>query len=65
LLRLVYENEIRHVTVDGIAHVPVDVLDEYRVRASQGRLGRLAADEDLDRPQLRSDGSHMVDADDS
>ena len=30
LLRLIYEQRIRYVIVDGIAHVPVDAIDEYR-----------------------------------
>jgi excisionase family DNA binding protein len=30
LLRLVHERRIRYVMVDGIAHVPVDAVDEYR-----------------------------------
>jgi excisionase family DNA binding protein len=34
LLRLIYEHRIRYVMVDGIAHVPVDAIDEYRARAS-------------------------------
>jgi excisionase family DNA binding protein len=34
LLRLVYEQRIRYVMVDGIAHVPEDAIDEYRARAS-------------------------------
>jgi len=34
LLRLVYERRIRYVMIDGIAHVPVDALDEYRGRAA-------------------------------
>lgn len=28
--RLVYERTIRHVMVDGIAHIPQDAVDEYR-----------------------------------
>lgn len=34
LLRLIHERKIRYVMVKGIAHVPVDALDEYRARAS-------------------------------
>jgi excisionase family DNA binding protein len=34
LLRLVQERRIRYVMVNGIAHVPLDALDEYRARAS-------------------------------
>ncbi len=34
LLRLIHERSIRYVMVDGIAHVPVDALDEYRAKAS-------------------------------
>ncbi len=34
LLRLVYERRIRYVMVDGIAHIPVDAIDEYRFNAS-------------------------------
>jgi excisionase family DNA binding protein len=34
LLRLVHERRIRYVMVNGIAHVPVDALDEYRATAS-------------------------------
>jgi hypothetical protein len=30
LLRLFHEHKIRYVTVDGIAHVPPDAIDEYR-----------------------------------
>jgi excisionase family DNA binding protein len=33
LLRLVYERRIRYVMVDGIAHVPLDALEEYRSKA--------------------------------
>jgi len=28
--RLVHERRIRHIMVDGIAHIPVDAVDEYR-----------------------------------
>jgi hypothetical protein len=34
LLRLVYERKIRYVMVDGIAHVPIDAVEEYRSKAS-------------------------------
>jgi excisionase family DNA binding protein len=34
LLRLVHERKIRFVMVKGIAHVPVDAIDEYRAKAS-------------------------------
>jgi hypothetical protein len=34
LLRLVYERKIRYVMVDGIAHVPMDALEEYRSKGS-------------------------------
>lgn len=34
LLRLIHERRIRFVMVNGIAHIPVDALDEYRARAS-------------------------------
>jgi thiamine biosynthesis protein ThiC len=34
LLRLIYDREIRYVMVDGIAHVPLDAIDEYRAKAS-------------------------------
>jgi len=34
LLRLVHERRIRFVMINGIAHIPVDALDEYRTRAS-------------------------------
>jgi excisionase family DNA binding protein len=34
LLRLVYERRIRHVMVNGIAHLPIDAVEEYRYRAS-------------------------------
>lgn len=34
LLRLIRERKIRYVMVKGIAHVPVDALDENRKRAS-------------------------------
>lgn len=34
LLRLIHERKIRYVMLEGIAHVPVDALAEYRTRAS-------------------------------
>lgn len=34
LLRLIHERKIRYVMVEGIAHVPVDALVEYRAKAS-------------------------------
>lgn len=34
LLRLIHQGKIRYVLVNGIAHIPVDALDEYRARAS-------------------------------
>jgi len=34
LLRLVQERRIRYVMVDGIAHIPVDALEEFRARSS-------------------------------
>jgi excisionase family DNA binding protein len=34
LLRLVHERKIRYVMVDGIAHIPIDAIDEYRSKAS-------------------------------
>ena len=34
LLRLVHERRIRYVMIDGIAHIPVEALDEYRAKAS-------------------------------
>jgi hypothetical protein len=33
LFGLVYERKIRYVMVDGIAHFPVDALDEYKSKA--------------------------------
>lgn len=30
MARLVYERAIRHVMIDGIAHIPADAVDEYR-----------------------------------
>ena len=34
LLALIRERKIRYMLVDGIAHVPVDALEEYRARVS-------------------------------
>lgn len=34
LLVLIREHKIRYVMVDGIAHVPVDAIEEYRAKAS-------------------------------
>jgi hypothetical protein len=34
LLRLVQQHEIRYEMIDGIAHIPVDSLEEYRATAS-------------------------------
>ena len=35
IVRLVHERRIRHVMVDGIAHIPADAIEEYRAaRAS-------------------------------
>lgn len=34
LLRLVYDRKIRFVMRDGIAHIPVDAVEEYRTQAS-------------------------------
>lgn len=34
LLRLIQQRELRYEMVDGIAHVPVDALEEYRANAS-------------------------------
>jgi excisionase family DNA binding protein len=34
LLRLIHERRIRYVMVSGIAHVPVDALDEYQTKLS-------------------------------
>ena len=30
VVRLMYERELRYVLVDGIAHVPVDAIEDYR-----------------------------------
>jgi hypothetical protein len=34
LLSLVYGREIRYEMVDGIAHIPIDAIEEYQARAS-------------------------------
>jgi len=34
LLRLIYDRRIRHVMVDGMTHIPLDAIDEYRDRAA-------------------------------
>jgi hypothetical protein len=34
LLRLVHARKIRYEMVDGIAHIPIDALEEYRAKAS-------------------------------
>jgi hypothetical protein len=34
VLRLMYERKIRYVVVEGIAHVPDDVVEEFRSAAS-------------------------------
>ena len=34
LLPLVYERRIRYVMVHGIAHSPIDAVEEYRSKAS-------------------------------
>lgn len=34
LLRLVHERKIRYVMINGIAHIPIDALDDYRATAS-------------------------------
>jgi excisionase family DNA binding protein len=34
LMRLIYDRNIRYVMVDGIAHIPLDALEEYLARAS-------------------------------
>jgi hypothetical protein len=34
LLRLVHERKIRYVMVKGIAHIPVDAVEEFRSKAS-------------------------------
>ncbi|MCD9622783.1 hypothetical protein [Rhabdothermincola salaria] len=34
LLRLIHDRMIRYVMIDGIAHVPVDAIDDYRTRVA-------------------------------
>jgi hypothetical protein len=34
LLSLVYGRKIRYEMVDGIAHIPIDAIEEYQARAS-------------------------------
>jgi excisionase family DNA binding protein len=34
LMQLIHDRKIRYVMIDGIAHVPVDALTEYRSKAS-------------------------------
>ena len=34
LLRLVYERQIRYVMINGIAHIPVDAVEERQTSAS-------------------------------
>ena len=34
LVRLIYDHKLRYIMVDGIAHIPVDALDEYRATTS-------------------------------
>lgn len=34
LLRLVCERKIRYAMLDGIAHIPIDAVEEYRSEAS-------------------------------
>ena len=34
LLVLIREHQIRYVMVDGIAHIPIDAVEEYRAKAS-------------------------------
>jgi len=34
LLRLIHERKIRYVMVSGIAHVPIEAVEEYRSKAS-------------------------------
>ncbi len=33
LLRLVHRRQIRYEMFDGIAHIPTDALDEYKLQA--------------------------------
>jgi excisionase family DNA binding protein len=34
VLRLVYERKIKFVMIRGIAHIPLDAVEEYRANAS-------------------------------
>ena len=34
VLRLIHDRKIRYVMVEGIAHIPIEAVDEYRARAS-------------------------------
>jgi hypothetical protein len=34
LLRLIYERKIQYVMVKGVAHIPDDVIEEFRGKAS-------------------------------
>ena len=34
MLALIRERKIRFMLIDGIAHIPVDALEEYRAKAS-------------------------------
>lgn len=34
LMRLIYDRKIRYAMVNGIAHIPLDALEEYLARAS-------------------------------
>ena len=37
VVRLVHERRIRHVMIEGIAHIPADAIQEYRAtRAPEG-----------------------------
>ncbi|MDQ1424708.1 MAG: hypothetical protein QOD72_2206 [Acidimicrobiaceae bacterium] len=35
LLQLIQSKRIRYVMVDGIAHVPMEAVEEYRLRSAQ------------------------------
>jgi excisionase family DNA binding protein len=34
LMRLIYDRKIRYVMINGIAHIPLDALEEYLATAS-------------------------------
>lgn len=34
LLRRIHGGELRYVMIDGIAHIPIDALDEFQTKAS-------------------------------